>query len=451
MDTEAPPLTDSEKTLIEAALEGDAEKIRQLLSGGVNVNVRNAQTYPIGYEWNTTPLMCAADKGHLEVCRILLDAGADVSAASVRHKADGGGGAQALHHALMGNHVEVARLLLDAGADPNAQANFGFTPLLYAVQELNPAAVRLVLERGGLPNLKVKRSGYEPPIYVATGTICNTTSMVSRNGKIVMEVLVKWERKEAIFEVFRLLLAAGADPNAPGPRDYRALSRLARCEEMPDDIRIPIIEMLLNAGARADLPNKDGWTPLQDAQRYKNPRMMELLSRPPVVPPNAAANKPAAKKSAAKSPSPAAGHKPTTGAAHFFKFIADGEPEWALVAVKAPIDQTGHALVEFAKSGTLKTRVPVKPAKGPSRTRVGDRVRCVEPVDHHFGLPLLPQRSGHQSGRGSRKVHLCPTEDPGDRVLQRRRRRHHSDIRKWHRDRFGDTVRRPRGGRQVLP
>jgi ankyrin repeat protein len=365
MDAEMPKLTDDERALIQAAVEGDAEKARQLLSTGVDVNVRNGETYPIGYEWNTTPLMCAADKGHLEVCRILLEAGADVSAASVKHKADGGGGAQALHHALMDSHVEVAKLLLDAGADPNAQGNYGSTPLGYAARELNPAAVRLVLERGGQPNPKIKRSGCESPLHGATLAICNTSTLVNRNGKLVMEVLETWERKQDLFEVFRLLLAAGADPNAPGARNSRVLSSLAHCEEMPDDIRLPIIEMLLNAGARADLPNKDGWTPLRWVERHKNPRVLELLSRPPVVPPNAAAVKtPAAKKSPAKAKAPAASPKPATGAAHFLKFIADGEPEWALVAIRAPVEQVGQAFAEFAKPGTLKTSVPMKAAKG---------------------------------------------------------------------------------------
>ena len=46
------------------------------------MNVRNAETYPLGHEWNTTALMCVAAKGHLEVARLLIQAGADVSAGS---------------------------------------------------------------------------------------------------------------------------------------------------------------------------------------------------------------------------------------------------------------------------------------------------------------------------------------------------------------------------------
>src|SRR5207302_871398 len=86
-----------------------------------------------------------------------------------------------------------------------------------------------------------------------------------------------------------------------GARNTRMLSRLALRDEMPDDIRLPIIEMLLNVGARNDLADKDGATPLQSAQRSKNPRVKDLLGRAPVAPLNGnAAEKPPAKKASAK-------------------------------------------------------------------------------------------------------------------------------------------------------
>lgn len=361
METDAPPMTDNEKALVQASVDGDAAKVRELLAAGAKVNVRNAETYPIGYEWNTTPLMFAAANGHMDVVRVLLEGGADVSAASEKHKVDGGGGNQAIHHAVRNNHVEVAKVLLDAGADPNAQGNHGYTPLIWAIGEMNVAAVRLILERGGQANLKIKRNGYEPPLYCATGTICNTTTMVARNGKLVMAVLEKWERKEEVLEIFRLLIAAGADPNAPGGRKNVALTGLVLREEMPDDIRFPIVEMLMNAGARADVENKDGWSPLRFAkERFNNPRMIELLSRPAFVLPSA---EPPAKTPVARSKAPKS-IKPSAGAADFLQFIADGEPQWAMAALKAPVELVGNALVKFLKSGILRREVAVKLAKG---------------------------------------------------------------------------------------
>jgi ankyrin repeat protein len=356
-------LTDNEKTLIYAAVEGDADKTRQLLSDGVNVNVRNAETYPLGYEWNTTALMCAAANGHLEVARLLIAAGAEVSAASEQHKADGGGGWQALHHALRNNHLEVAKLLFDTGSDPNALGNYAWTPLLCALKPMSLAAVRLVLERGGQANLKVRRKGYEPPLYVAAATINNTTSMVNRNSKLVPEVAEIWARKDEVIEIFRQLIAAGADPNAPGARSSTALGRLVLGGEMPDAIRLPIAELLLNAGARTDVANKDGETPMSAAARLKNPRVIELLNRPvQTQKAESVATEPAKKTKAAKSKAAKPSAAGSTGAADFLKFISDGESDWALFAIKAPIAQTTEALAGLLKSVNVKTNVPIKVA-----------------------------------------------------------------------------------------
>src|SRR2546423_2925596 len=108
MEPDSPPLSPDEKALVTAALNGDAGRVRELLDNGVPVDPREWETHPLGLEWNVTPLMCAAARGHLDIVRLLLGAGADVSAATDAHKQDGGGGSQALHCALRNNHVAAA-------------------------------------------------------------------------------------------------------------------------------------------------------------------------------------------------------------------------------------------------------------------------------------------------------------------------------------------------------
>jgi ankyrin repeat protein len=67
------------------------------------------------------PLHAAAAGRNIEVCRMLLAAGADVDAR--QH-----GGFTPLHEAAQHGDVEMAELFLSAGADPSLRADDGATP-----------------------------------------------------------------------------------------------------------------------------------------------------------------------------------------------------------------------------------------------------------------------------------------------------------------------------------
>ena len=105
-------------TLISAAEDGDAARVARLLDSGASADERPA---PGG----ETPLMRAAARGHLEVVRVLLDAGADVCAS----RADG---FTPLVLAVFFGHEEVVRLLVERGADPSARTNLGTTAARWA-------------------------------------------------------------------------------------------------------------------------------------------------------------------------------------------------------------------------------------------------------------------------------------------------------------------------------
>ncbi|KAH7964940.1 hypothetical protein HPB49_002585 [Dermacentor silvarum] len=110
-----------------AAIKGDAARVKALLSGGANPNVRDNAGW--------TPLHEASSQGAVEVVRLLLAAGACVNAA-------GPDGVTPLHDAVLSNVPDVVLQLCSAGADIDARTNDGRTPVSLAQSELMRAALR---------------------------------------------------------------------------------------------------------------------------------------------------------------------------------------------------------------------------------------------------------------------------------------------------------------------
>ena len=85
---------------MDSAARGDARKVAELLSKGGRVDSR---------EQGFTPLLIAAQRGHTEVCKLLLKMGkANVKETTPK-------GFTALLTAAQKGHIEVCELLLDNG------------------------------------------------------------------------------------------------------------------------------------------------------------------------------------------------------------------------------------------------------------------------------------------------------------------------------------------------
>ncbi|HKB28614.1 MAG TPA: ankyrin repeat domain-containing protein [Candidatus Limnocylindrales bacterium] len=94
-----------------------------------------------------TALHFAAFFGKAEVARILLEAGARVD-----DYAENVIRVQPLHSAAANRHLEMCRLLLAAGADVNAREGAGYTPLHAAAQHGDPEMVELFLSAQADPS-----------------------------------------------------------------------------------------------------------------------------------------------------------------------------------------------------------------------------------------------------------------------------------------------------------
>jgi len=128
----------NEKLMIKAAKKGDVAAVKQLLK--TDKDLTNARDMD-----DSTPLHCAAWKGHLEVVKALLDAGADINAKSQNdHYGD-----TPLHAASHGNQKDVVKVLIERGANLHSKNKIGRTPLGETEWHNATAAAKLLRDAGG--------------------------------------------------------------------------------------------------------------------------------------------------------------------------------------------------------------------------------------------------------------------------------------------------------------
>uniref|UniRef100_UPI001446D9C4 ankyrin repeat and MYND domain-containing protein 2-like n=1 Tax=Epinephelus lanceolatus TaxID=310571 RepID=UPI001446D9C4 len=107
-------LSSSEKELFGVITEGNVQEASRLLGcKDVRVNCLD--------EYGMTPLMHAAYKGKAEMCRLLLQHGADVNCNQHEH------GYTALMFAGLSGKTDITWMMLDAGAETDVVNSVGRT------------------------------------------------------------------------------------------------------------------------------------------------------------------------------------------------------------------------------------------------------------------------------------------------------------------------------------
>ncbi|KAF4851767.1 Ankyrin repeat domain-containing protein 17 [Colletotrichum siamense] len=120
-----------------AADQGHHQMVKLLLNRGADVKTQVNQ--------RTTPLYQACTRRHLDIARTLLEHGADPNLPA--------GSFYPLGNASERGRLEIVRLLLDYGADVNASC-FNGSPILLAATNGHEEVVRLLLESGADVNLR---------------------------------------------------------------------------------------------------------------------------------------------------------------------------------------------------------------------------------------------------------------------------------------------------------
>ena len=190
---------------VRSAAEGDQKALGLFFAAGFDVNTPNAAGY--------TGLMAAAERGRVDIVKLLLDHKADPNVA-------GRDAGTALMLAAENNQPEIVKLLLDRGADPNRQDHNGWTALLKAAYQGNAKCIEILASH---TKLELDRA-----LLVAT----------------------LMERKDAV----KVLLDNGAEV------DFRASDGRTPLILAAGKGNKGIVELLLKAGADASLTDQSGQT-----------------------------------------------------------------------------------------------------------------------------------------------------------------------------------------------
>ena len=256
-----------------------------------------------------SPLLYAARDGRLESARILVAAGADVNAVDPN-------GITPLLTAITNNHIDVARFFVEHGAGVGVTDWYGRTPLWAAVETRNMDVdnatfengvdrvpvlelIKVLLDKGADPNTQTKET---PPIRRQMLRVTGSLSWVDFTGQTPFLTAAL----AGDVDVMRLLLDYGADPYMEtfagttalmaaaginwvvdqtydeGPKAL--LDAVTLCWELGMDVNAvnsmgltavmgaanrgsdDIIQFLVDKGARLDVKDNEGRSPLTWAE-----------------------------------------------------------------------------------------------------------------------------------------------------------------------------------------
>jgi ankyrin repeat protein len=257
--------------IIRAVESGDLHKVKRLLDAGVNVNVRDMWASALIYascsgytdavkllieagadinatassdlvKWKKWPprhyhnpfvkplggtaLIYASCSGHIDVVKLLIEAGADVNKKDKKNRYT------VLMVASSAGQTEVAKLLIEAGANVNAQDNGGNTALLDASWRGETEIVKLLIEEGADVNAK---------IHVDSVGRTNKGGDVEILRDITALMIVS---DLGHTEIVRLLIDAGVDVNTRNSKEYTALMWAS------ENRHTEIVKLLKEAGAK---------------------------------------------------------------------------------------------------------------------------------------------------------------------------------------------------------
>lgn len=283
----------------------------------VDVNKRGVHEDGFGNTYERTPLHIAAERGQTEIVDLLLKKGADINARDSSNGAPLSQGNTALILAAAMNHLDTVQLLLAQAKKPDVllREREGKTAFWFAVENENLEMVKLLYSHGSKVNLpdktgasvltttvlhkkydvldfliskgadinKADNKGYTP-LMAAIG-------WKNKNQSVVLKYLGKFLTFKprvnhlaaddsalhlaaflGFVDAIGLLLDNGANINLLSAANGRTPLYVAAASK-----NINAVKYLVSRGAKTEIPDKAGYTPMTAAVILADPDMVQTL------------------------------------------------------------------------------------------------------------------------------------------------------------------------------
>jgi ankyrin repeat protein len=218
----------------DAAIKGDSEKLRELLEKDPRcINQRHLMNYGRG------PLHYAVIYGRREAVEFLLSKGAEIDMMDADH------GRTPLHYASITGHADIVEILFRKGVNLNEGDKYGWTPLHHSAINGNSDIIDLLLSKGA------------------------KVDAVDETGKTSLHYAVTYGHHGSA----QKLIEAGGDVNRTDDEGRTPLHYAVRWKSSDETIL-----MLINKGAKLNIKDKQGMTPLMTAKIQENKEAERILS-----------------------------------------------------------------------------------------------------------------------------------------------------------------------------
>ncbi|XP_038822304.1 histone-lysine N-methyltransferase EHMT2-like isoform X6 [Salvelinus namaycush] len=241
------------RQLYPAAKQGEVQRVLLMLMEGID------PAYQADSQNRRCALHVAAQRGLLEVCYMLVQAGAklDIQDKSMRTP---------LLEAIVNNHVEVTRYLVQSGACVYHTEEDGYTGLHHAAKLGSLDIVTLLLETGQVDINAQDSGGWTPIIWAAEHKHIKVIRALLNRGADVtlkdkeMNACLHWASFAGCVTIAEMVLNAGcplSSVNMHGDTPLHIASR---------EGFLDCVTLFLSRGADIDIMNREGDTPLSLAR-----------------------------------------------------------------------------------------------------------------------------------------------------------------------------------------